>query len=222
MAFFVHNLKKEETLGEKLRALRKHHNWSLKEMAEITKIQKKFLEALELGKYEILPEPLYTKNYLKKYVAALRGDEKYFLSLFEEECRSCDLIAPHRLPVQKTRALAFFSVHRLRKIAVGFILFTALIIYLGWQINSLLSPPKIEIFAPQDNISVDNAIISVQGQVKKAAEIFVDGNQVLPNPEGRFTTTVTLERGLNVITIEAKTRHSKMVTIYRRVVLKQE
>jgi transcriptional regulator with XRE-family HTH domain len=222
MALFVRNLNKEETLGEKLRSLRKHKNFSLREVSEAIKVQKKFLEALETDHYESLPEPLYTKNYLKKYTTFLGGDEKYFLSLFEESCRACDLIAPHRLPIKKTRASAFFSAHRLWQFITGLIFIAALMTYLGWQINTLLSPPKIEIFEPQDNISVDNAIITVKGQVKKEAEISVDGNRVLPNLQGEFETTVTLERGLNIITIEAKTRHSKTATIYRRVVLNQE
>lgn len=222
MALFVRNLNKEETLGEKLRSLRKHKNFSLREVAEITKIQKKILEALEAVRYDLLPEPLYAKNYLKKYVAFLGGDEKYFLSLFEESCQTCDLINPHRLPLKKTRALAFFSAHRLWKLITGLIFLSALITYLGWQVNTLITPPKIEIFEPQDNISVDNAILTIKGQAKKEAEILVNGNQVLPNAQGLFETTVTLERGLNIITIEAKTRHSKTATIYRKVVLNQE
>lgn len=222
MAFFVRNFQEEESLGEKLRTLRKHHNWSLREMAEKTKIQKKFLEALEAGHYQILPEPLYVKNYLKKYATALGGDEKYFLSRFEEECRTCDLIAPHRLPIKKTRASAFFAVHRLRKIFTGLLFLSALFIYLGWQINAMIAPPEIEIFTPKDNISVGSAAIEVRGQVKSGVEIFINNFRVLPNSQGQFSVPVTLERGLNIITVQAKTRHSKMATVYRRVVLKQE
>jgi transcriptional regulator with XRE-family HTH domain len=222
MTLFVKNINQRETLGEKLRALRKHKNFSLREISEITKIQKKILEALETGRFDLLPEPLYTKNYLKKYTTFLGGDEKYFLTLFEEECRSCDLIKPHRLPIKRTGTWALFSIHRFGKLIFGGIIFLGLLIYLGWQINSLLTPPKIEIFYPPDNISVSNAIITVSGQSKKEAEIFINGVKILPNSQDQFNTTTTLERGLNIITIEAKTRHSKTATVYRRVVLNQE
>ncbi|HBR80409.1 MAG: XRE family transcriptional regulator [Candidatus Uhrbacteria bacterium GW2011_GWE2_45_35] len=221
MAFFVRNLKKEECLGEKIKALRKHRNWTLREMSEATKIQRKYLEAFENGKYDILPEPIYAKNFLKKYISTLGGDPKYFISLFEENVRKCDLVSPHRLPAQRARALAFFSAHRLWKFLIGLVFVAALVSYLGWQITSLLAPPVITIFEPTDGIEVQDATITIKGTVNRESEIFVNNNKIIPDTDRNFSTKITLERGLNVITIEAKTRHSKMATVYRKIVLNQ-
>lgn len=222
MPFFIRNLKQEENLGEKIRALRKHKNITLNEVVNLTKIQKKHLEAFETGRYESLPEPVYAKNFLRKYILVLGGDANYFVARFEEEVKKCDLLAPHRLPAQRARARAFFAAHRLWKLLLGAIFVGVILFYLGWQVATLLTPPEITIFEPADGIEVEQAVIVVNGAVNREAEIFVNNNAVIPDLEGNFTTEITLERGLNVITVEAKTRHSKKAAVYRKVVLKQE
>ncbi|MFA6131966.1 MAG: helix-turn-helix domain-containing protein [Patescibacteria group bacterium] len=222
MSFFVRNLKQEEGLGEKIRALRKHKNITLNEVVSITKIQKKHLEAFESGRYDQLPEPIYAKNFLRKYIQALGGDPNYFVTRFEEETKKCDLLTPHRLPVQRTRAAALFASHRLWKLLVGLCFVGAIIFYLGWQVNALMALPEITVFEPLDGIEVTKATITVKGKVDREAEIFVNNDAVVSDIDGNFSTEVTLERGLNIITIEANTRHSKKAAVYRKVVLKQE
>jgi len=222
MAFFVRNLKQEENLGEKIRALRKHKNWTLNEMAGATKIQRKYLEAFETGDYDILPEPLYAKNFLKKYILALGGDSHYYVARFEEQIKKCDLVHPHRLPIQRARASAFFASHKLWKFLIGLLIVATLATYIGWQINTLVALPEITLTEPADGIEVNQAIINVKGAVSRESEIFVNSSKVIPDLEGNFSTEVTLERGLNVITVEAKTKHSKMATVYRKVVLRVE
>jgi transcriptional regulator with XRE-family HTH domain len=222
MSFFIRNLKEEEGLGKKIRALRKHKNITLNEAAGQTKIQKKYLEAMETGRYDRLPEPIYAKNFLRRYISFLGGDTDYFVARFEEEVKKCDLLAPHRLLAQRPRAFAFFAPHRLWKIVIGLFLVSALFFYLGWQINQLAAPPEITVFEPADGVEVTQAVITISGAVNREAEIFINNNTVIPDTGGNFTTEVALERGLNIITIEAKTRHSKKAVVYRKVVLKQE
>jgi len=222
MPFFVRNLKQEESLGEKIRALRKHKNITLSEVVSVTKIQKKHLEAFENGRYDLLPEPIYAKNFLKKYILALGGDPNYFIARFEEETKKCDLLTPHRLPIQRTRATAFFASHQLWKILLGLFFVGTIIFYLGWQVNALLAPPKITVNEPLDGIEVIQPNIKVSGSVSREAEIFVNNEPVISDINGNFTTELTLERGLNIITVEAKTRHSKKTAVYRKVVLKGE
>lgn len=222
MPFFVRNLKQEERLGEKIRALRKHKNITLNEVVKLTKIQKKHLEAFETGRYEQLPEPIYAKKFLKKFILAIGGDADYFVARFEEEVKKCDLIAPHRLPAQRTRARALFAPHRWWKLLLGVFFVGTILFYLGWQAAALLSPPKITLLEPPDGLEVSDATITVKGTVDREAEIFINGANTIPNLKGDFAAEVTLERGLNIIAVEAKTRHSKKTAVYRKVVLKQE
>ncbi|MBI2484979.1 helix-turn-helix domain-containing protein [Candidatus Uhrbacteria bacterium] len=217
MSFVVRPLEREQGLGEKLHAMRSRLAISL-EMAEAaTKIRASYLRAIEEGAWHKLPPSVYVRNYLKKYVQYLGGDPVYFLSRFESECRSCDFLAHARLPRQKVRRGRFLVSSRVLATAGLCLLFLSLMGYLGWQIYGIVEPPALTVFTPADGTSTTEPKLDVSGVVDGEASVFVNGSSVLPTPNGSFSTTVTLERGYNLITIESKRRHSRPFVIHRRV-----
>jgi transcriptional regulator with XRE-family HTH domain len=222
MPFAIRLFDHTETLGGKLRAMRRHQHLSLDRMVKKTKIQKQYLTAFETGAYHLLPEPIYAKNFLRMYVHALGGDVDYFLEQFACERGTCDLVDPLRLPRQKVRARTFLAAHRLYKFGLALILCLALATYVGYNIHELLRPPEIMVFEPTDEWSTAEAVVVVRGKTDVGIEIFVNGEKMLQKTDGTFETTVALERGLNLITIEGATRHSRKTVLYRRVVLEQE
>ncbi len=208
-----------ERLGEKLRALRRTQAVSLPMLEAKTRIQKKYLEALERGRYEELPEPLYTRNFLRAYAKALGADEDYFLELYTEEVGLADLLGPHRLPRTRVRKGRFFVFSRL--LAAWALVLPALAIvgYLLWQTSSLIRPPEVVITNPNDGSAVQTALLPLEGYVKDDdVTVIVNGNTIVVNEDLHFKTDVDLTRGLNVVTVQAKRRYSKDATLYRRVV----
>lgn len=208
-----------ETLGEKLRGLRRTQAVSLPMLEEKTRIQKRYLEALEHGRYDELPEPMYTRNFLRAYARAMGADEQYFLELYEEEVGQVDLLGPHRLPRTRVRKGRFFVFSRLT--AAGAILLPAFMIvgYLLWQISSLIKSPEIVITTPVDGLAVQSALLPVEGYVMDDdVSVVVNGETVVINESLHFSTKVDLTRGLNVVTVQAKRRYSREAVIYRRVV----
>lgn len=208
-----------ETLGEKLRALRRTRAVSLPMLEETTRIQKKYLEALERGRYDELPEPMYTRNFLRAYARALGADEDYFLELYAEEVGQTDLLGPHRLPRMRVRKGRFFVFSRVT--AALAVLLPALIIvgYLLWQTSSLLRPPEVTIYSPDDGSSVQSALLPVRGAVTTSdVTITINGKTVVIDEALHFETEVDLTRGLNVVTVIAKRRYSREAVIYRRIV----
>ncbi len=206
-------------LGEQLRALRRSQAISLDMLERQTRVQRKYLEALEWGRYEELPEPLYTRNFIKSYVRFLQGDETYFIELYEEEVGRTDFLAPHRLPRLRVRRGRFFVNSKLMGIAA--IVFGALRIvsYLGWQIHLLLQPPELVISRPSEDVTVQSALLIVEGAVNgNDVTVTVNEKPIALQEGGDFTTEVDLIRGLNIITIEAKRRYSRPATIFRRVI----
>jgi len=219
MSFVVRPLEERETLGIKLNQMRRRLAVSLDMAAEATRIQRRYLEALERNDHGDLPEPLYTRNYIKTYVKFLGGDVGYFLKRYEEERGTCDvLVNPMRLPRQRVRWTKLLATHRLFKIAIVAILCLAIAAYIGLQIQSILSPPDITLFEPENGTAITEAQITVAGQINGRTDVWVNGIKILPDQSGNFSTLVDLERGLNVITIEGAKRHSKRATLYRTVV----
>lgn len=224
MVFVMRKLDRvPQTLGEKLRALRRGQAVTLDVLERDTHIQRRYLEALERGRYEELPEPMYTRNFIRAYARALHADEHYFIELYEEECGRCDLLDPLRLPRQRVRKGSFFNLPR--AVTTGLVaLFVAVILgYLGWQFSELIRPPEIVLSSPSDGMATDSALLDVQGFVKRGeVTLTINGEQVVVNADQTFSTTLDLERGLNVITIEAKRRYSQSAVLYRRVVFEPE
>ena len=208
-----------KSLGEKLRALRRGQAVSLAMMEENTHIQLKYLEALERGRYDVLPEPLYTKNFIRAYARFLGADDTYFLELYDEESGRVDLLTPHRLPRQRVQKSWLFASAKLLK-TLSFASTTMVVLgYFIWQIHGVLRAPEIVINYPIDGTQSQTALLEVQGYVENDdVSLSINGHSVVVNSDNTFTTTVDLSRGLNVITIEGARRYSQKAVKYRNVV----
>lgn len=54
-------------LGERLKNIREAQNLSISEISEVTKIQKRYLEAIESGNLSALPRGPYTRGFIRQY-----------------------------------------------------------------------------------------------------------------------------------------------------------
>lgn len=221
MSFVIRKFNYTESLGEKLKAIRRSAGLTLSEMAAKTKIRKSYLHALETGNYSSLPDPVYTRNFLKIYVRALGGDVTYFVEQFESECGTCDFTQNARLPRRRAQALQFLVASRFVKIAIVGVVAIGIMSYFGYQIQAIISPPVLTVYEPADELLTNQAIITVTGHVEAGASVRVNEVDVLLSKDGSFEVDVALERGLNVITIESQKRYSQPAIEYRRVVLQR-
>lgn len=69
-------------MGEYLRHLREQQALSLDDVASITKVPARMLNAIEEGRLEPLPEPVYIKGFIKRYADALGLNGSEFASVF--------------------------------------------------------------------------------------------------------------------------------------------
>jgi transcriptional regulator with XRE-family HTH domain len=221
MPFVIRQFGDEQTVGEKLAALRKAANFTLGEMAAKTKIRRSYLEAIEKNAFQQLPAPLYARNFIKAYARALGGNEDYFGEQFDSQRGTCDFLQATRLPPRRIQFAQIFSVSRLIKVAGAVLLLLPVAAYLVFQVRTITAPPTLMVSAPTDGIAVDQAKIQVVGRVSREAAVQVNGEPVLLGGDGAFQTEIILQRGVNLITIEAKKRHSRSATEYRRVILEQ-
>ena len=67
-----------------LKTARQNSGLTLKEMFERTRISVINLEAMENGQFHLLPVPIYTRNFIKIYAAALGVDSKPMLQRYED------------------------------------------------------------------------------------------------------------------------------------------
>ncbi len=67
-----------------LKTARQNSGMTLKEMFERTRISVVNLEAMENGQFHLLPVPIYTRNFIKTYAAALGVDSQPLLGRYED------------------------------------------------------------------------------------------------------------------------------------------
>lgn len=72
-------------IGERLKEARLQKDISLDHMQETTKIQKRYLVAIEEGKFDILPGQFYARAFIKEYANAVGIDPNELLEEFKEE-----------------------------------------------------------------------------------------------------------------------------------------
>ncbi|WP_353049847.1 RodZ domain-containing protein [Carnobacterium sp. ISL-102] len=64
-------------IGEKLKEARKVKGYTLDDLQQITKIQKRYLIAIEEGNYDVMPGKFYARAFIKQYAdtVGLNGDQ---------------------------------------------------------------------------------------------------------------------------------------------------
>ena len=219
MAFLVHKLD-SASIGTKIKSLRKRQGISLDMIAGSTHIHRKYLDAFERDAYHELPDPLYARHFLKMFVEELGGDASYFIERFDEECGTCPAdVTKLRMPRQRIgkRLLRQWRsiLGKLGIVALAILL----LVYIGTQIHTLLSPPNLLVDSPPDDIQTTTASIMVAGQTDREVSVRVNNEPVLTDPTGRFQKQITLTRGLNIIVIDASKKYGNANTVRRSVFL---
>jgi cytoskeletal protein RodZ len=75
-------------LGEKLREARESKGLSLYDVQEKTKIQKRYLEAIEKGNFSVLPGSFYTRAFIREFALVVGLDPTQLLEEHKEELPS--------------------------------------------------------------------------------------------------------------------------------------
>ena len=77
-------LSRPETLGEELKARREKAGVDLGAIVEETKVSRRLFEALESGRYHLLPEKVFCRNFLRQYLRMIGREEPYWLEDFDQ------------------------------------------------------------------------------------------------------------------------------------------
>lgn len=75
-------------LGSLLRRRREEKGLSLDEVSALTKIHKRHLDAIERGRWHLLPEPFYTRAFLRHIAEQIDLDPEYVLSEYALETQT--------------------------------------------------------------------------------------------------------------------------------------
>ncbi|MDC3414072.1 helix-turn-helix domain-containing protein [Aquibacillus sp. 3ASR75-11] len=72
-------------IGARLKEAREAKNITLEELQQITKIQKRYLQAIEKGNFDVMPGRFYVRAFIKEYAAAVGIDSEALMEEYESE-----------------------------------------------------------------------------------------------------------------------------------------
>ncbi len=75
----------QQSLGEKLRELRESKGLSREQLYSQTKIHEKYIEALETGRWDLLPGKAYLKPFVKNIATVLGADYREYYQLINSQ-----------------------------------------------------------------------------------------------------------------------------------------
>lgn len=209
----------DQTLGRTLAELREKSHLSLRNLSATTRIQEKYLSALEAGRYDALPDEIYVKSFVKSVAATLGEDPSFYLQKLAEELESSPQPEPSAaLPIRDIPTVALTVTSTIiKRVLIGAV-GAALILLGAIAVRATLRPPAIVLASPSDGMVATTPTVEVAGNVPSEADLRINGVRVTPNREGTFKEIIDLHQGTNLIKITAKKRHSKEAVVYRRVV----
>lgn len=207
-----------KTVGSILQEARIAKKITLDQSEKATKIRVKFLEGIERDDYSGLPSVSYAKGFVKNYAEYLGLDSARVLAFFRRQ--TTDVTRASILPKREQPALNKSLVQLTPGRFLAIILGTLVLIFLGYlslQYRKINAPAALTIESPTNQLVVSERRVDVLGRTGSDATVTVNGVSVLVRGDGKFFDQVTLEPGVNKITIVATSRFGKMTTVTREV-----
>ncbi len=182
-----------------------------------------------------MPEDVYAKIYLKAYGKFLGFDANTLVDLYKKERARVAPAAPQerRAPARTSSSSGSTRRHPTKSIPTSQMVVTPKIIqsallglavvgfaaYFGIQVKKLIAPPDIALVSPQDGLVTEDRSLIVEGRTDSEVLLHINGKQVSPDADGKFKDTLDLQEGLNIITVTGAKKHSKEMSVTRRIIV---
>lgn len=224
MKWKIKAIRGRANVGEQLKKARQAKGLTLYKVSTVYCIPQTFLNAVEANKFDALPNTVYTKGMLKKYLRILGLSPEQYLALWEEahahwETLEQDPVTEKDIKrSQKPYSRWFITPSVLQKVFVA-ILAIGLIAYIGIRFNASIGPPSLVIVSPQDEMTTSQTSVVVSGKTEPEVAVMINQYQVTVNEDGSFEEVVTLQRGLNVLEIEAAKKNRPTQSTIRHILV---
>jgi len=192
-----------KTVGQIIRAARQQRSFSVEQLSHLTKIDAKYIDAIESDHYFNLPSETFAKGFIRNLSQRLGLNPDELVAIYRRDYRQPDRARKTRshpkisIPGISSQVLPFF---------LGGIVF---IIYLIFQFRAILTPPKLEISRPA-SASVLVSPIEIEGNTAIDATVYVnEDTQVKPDSTGHFLARINLPVGQTILEIKSINRFSR-------------
>lgn len=208
-----------KTVGDVLKATREQKGWSLEECSTRTKIQERFIAAIESSDLSLLPDTIFVKGFIRTLASELGLNPDSMVALYRRDYeKPASSLVPR---IRDHRRLSWqWTPQRTMAAFLGLIA-ASFGTYLLYQLGVLFQPPTLDVDVPKDRQVVTSPVL-VEGRTDPSATIEINGHDVRKNRNGTFSIVVEMAEGERVIRVESVGQNRKTATIERTVMVKKE
>lgn len=203
-------------IGSYLKEQRENKNMSLFQMEKDTKIKKHFIDLIENGDWDNLPEYPVTSGFVKTIAKALDLNEDASVALlrreypFEKKKVSINPKPDLKLKVTVSpKIVIIISSIFLVLLTLG---------YLAYQYIGYVSPPKLTVSLPLENQEVEIGETTVMGKTEPDVTLNVNNQRILVSETGEFSGKIGVDTQTKNITFIARSRYGRETVIVRDIV----
>ena len=190
---------RKKTIGEVLRLARINQGLSLEELQRKTDIQLNLLEALESDDFDQLPNPFYTRSFLRKYAWAVELDENLVLDAYD----SGSMITYEEVDVDEIELTGRRRSNRKKRSLLPlfyFVLFSlSILIFVTCYVWNYIQTQ------PTETTSANYNIVTTTTTTNAPSSETTSSNQTTNPSSSTEASTVTVTGQGDVISVEYKT-----------------
>jgi cytoskeletal protein RodZ len=199
------------TVGQVLQKTRVEKGLELRDLAKVTRIQIKFLDALEKDDYSQLPSSTVARGFIKNYGKALGLSSETILALFRRdftEDKSGQVILRGMVKPLTETGFVWTPRHTIFAFAAAVVLALGLYFYREYQI--LVSPPSLTIDSPKSNVEIKGRVVDISGKAQRDSELTINNEKITLREDGIFSYQLELPPGENTLHFKVKDKRGKV------------
>lgn len=192
-----------KTVGQIIRSARIKRGFSIDQISSLTKIDSRYITALEEDDFSKLPSETFAKGFIRNLSQRLDLNPGELIAIFRRDYR-----LPEQFPHSKRSRRLFLpdNTAQFLPFILGGLVF---IIYLIFQFRAIVTPPKLRLSSPVEG-AVLVSPVEIEGETAIDATVFInDETKVRPDSTGHFLARVNLPIGETIIEIKTVNRFSR-------------
>lgn len=205
-----------------LKTRRKEKGLSLSKVAQELGIRVGYLRAIEDKDWEKLPDLVYARAFIARYAHYLGFSQEKSEQLKENLDTA---VAKRKNKAKQADEQESGKANFLRRnihILVWISLFGVVAAYLIWQASFLVRGPSLIVNPLPAVVSVEDLPVIIEGRVKRAFTLTVNGELVTLDKEGDFRIPLNLQTGPHTIALEAKDRFGHLEKVVYEVMVTKD
>jgi cytoskeletal protein RodZ len=199
-----------KTVGQLLHGERIKKNISIEELSLATKIDGKYIEYLEVDRYDALPSETFIKGFIRNIALSLGCKPEEYIAVFRRDFKHSD---NHKISSKKNQSHRIHLPHfssPLLSLILGALVF---VIYLVFQFRAILTPPPLTINKPLSGAILASPV-DILGSTSSDSLVTINSDNVIkPDQNGAFQLLLNLPVGETSVIIRATNRFGKSKSI---------